>query len=455
MDLSLELLSIQNPWWRGESLKFDPAIEQYNRQAIKRPADILTAADLKQDKIYFLAGLKGAGKTTLMKLLIKKLIEEDKIQPQRVFFYSCHNLDSYEQLNEIIKLFLNSRSGGRRYIFIDEIGLVKNWRKGLDYLIKAGKLKNTALALSASSVDGKTEDERVIISRDVNNLTFREFANLINPALFKKITPKNYQAHAKKLEYYLDIYFLTGGFISAIGDYQKYGAVRQLIYVNFLHWFLAYISRMGRDTILTRQIMEKLILNLGQPVGFKTLIHKTKAKTHLTAAGYVEMLENMLAVKTIYQTGVRGQASRKAKKVYFTDPFIFWLFYSYIHGSLDYWRFSRQRLHDGAVFSHLVENVVLSQLIKDENNLVTYWRDNIKKQEINFIVESGKKITPILLRYGQEIRDDDFYVLKRGIIISQDRLETRGSVKIMPLIYFLLFGYLGQRHSVSCGHRVS
>jgi len=445
MDLNLELLLIQNSWWNGKSLKFDPVIEQYERQALKwRPA-VLDKINLNQDNVYCLYGVKGAGKTTLLKLTIKKLIEEDKINPNNIFFYSCHNLDSYEQLNEMIKLFLSLKVENkmRRYIFIDEITMIKNWQKGIDYLIKAAKLINTTVILSASSsITAKTKLNS-IKNIVINNLTFNEYANLINPEFFKNLTQKNYLHQQGKLEYYLDIYLLTGGFISAINDYKENGTIRQNIYSSFLNWFLTYIARSNRDIILTRQIIEKLILNLGQPIGYKTLTHKTKAKTHLTAAEYLNILESMFVIKTVFQAD-DGAGSRKAKKVYFQDPFMFWLFYSYIHGSLNYYQLARERLHDEKVFTALVENVVFSQLIKNEEIKINYWRDNIKKKEINFLVKQEKNIIPILIRYNKEINQTDLNIFKqagfkKGIIISKDKLENKNGISIMPLTYFLLF----------------
>ena len=447
MEVNLELLSIQNPWWRGENLKFDPVIELYNRQIFKWQPAIFNKIDLDRDGLYCLYGSKGVGKTTSLKLTIKKLIEENKINPNNIFFYSCHNLDSYEQLNEMIKLFLNFRveDKARRYIFIDEIAMIKNWQKGIDHLVKASKLINATVILSASSFSrSKAKFSGNTKNIIINTLSFGEFANLINPELFKNITPENYFKRQEQLEYYLDIYLLTGGFISAINDYKKNGAISQNVYSNFLHWFLAYVARSNRDIILTRQIMEKLILNLGQPIGYKTLIHKTKAKTHLTAAEYLSVLESMFAVKTVYQSVNGEPSSRKAKKVYFEDPFIFWLFYSYIHGSLNYYKLARERLHDGRVFSALVENVVLSHLAKDEGNKITYWRDNIKKKEINFLVKRGKNVMPILIRYASisSAQDAEIFKLagfKKGIIINKNKLENKGAVKMMPLMYFLLF----------------
>ena len=91
-----------------------------------------------------------------------------------------------------------------------------------------------------------------------------------------------------------------------------------------------------------------------------------------------------------------------------------------------------------------MENVIFSRLLKDGKNNLTYWRDNVKKQEIHFLARRGKKLMPILIRYDKEIKDGDFKIfkqagLKRGIIISKDKLENKGDFKIMPLSYFLMF----------------
>jgi len=443
MDLTWELLAIQNHWWKGANLKFDPVLRQYEKNKLKARPEILSQVDLKRDGVHFLTGSRGTGKTTALKLMIKKLIEEDGIKPRQIFYYSCHNLDSAEQLNEMIKLFLNQANRRQRaYIFIDEITMIKDWQSGLNHLKKAGKFKKATAIFSGSFLEKEIDGGINILN--IASLAFAEFVGLINPVFHQKIKRGNYPAWADKIEYYLDIYLLTGGQIGAINDYYFNGAVSQNVYSNTLYWLLANVARLGCDPALVRQIMEKIILNLGQSVGYKTLAHKTKARTHLTAAEYLDLLEKMFVIKTIYQSDGGQPTSRKAKKVYFQDPFFFWLFYAYTHGSLNYWQLARERLFDRAVFSHLLENVIFSRLLKDGKNNLTYWRDNVKKQEIHFLARRGKKLMPILIRYDKEIKDGDFKIfkqagLKRGIIISKDKLENKGDFKIMPLSYFLMF----------------
>jgi len=464
MQIDLELLSIQNPWWtslaeakgRNMSLDFDPIIEAYNKHSLKWQPNILEEFSIKSSQVYALFGARGVGKTTIIKLLINKLIKEKKVIADNIFYYSCHNLGTYEQLNELIKIFLFWRrqlTNSRLFIFIDEITLIKQWRKGINYLIKAKKFKNATVLLSGSVLPqaGLTGSKKnKIINKIVKSLDFTEFLKLLNHKLLKNINKSSYLKYSDQLEYYLDIYFLTGGFISAINSYKDNGAVKQDSYSNYLYWLIADMAKLGRDIVLMRQIIEQVLLNLGQPVGYKTIAKKTKAKTHLTAADYLEILQSMFATKTVYQSDASGKpTSRKAKKVYFRDPFLFWLFYSYIYGSVDYWQFSRERLHREDIFFSLVETVVFSHLIKGEatetwGERVTYWRDNIRKLEINFLVKQNKKLTPVLIRYQQEITKADKNIFKqagfkRGVIISKDKLELKGAIKIMPLTYFLLF----------------
>ncbi|MFA4833676.1 MAG: ATP-binding protein [Patescibacteria group bacterium] len=462
MEIDLELLSIQNPWWTrlgtGErlikSLDFDPVIKIFAGQPLKWQPEILGEVPLNRDDIYVLYGGRGLGKTTILKLLIKKLVEEKKTEPDNIFYYSCHNLDTYEELNELVKIFLNWRreeANKRLFIFIDEISLIKNWPKGISYLAKAKKLKNVTVILASSRWEdfGNKAENLPTQNKIINSLDFSEFLKLLNPKLAEKINEANYKNYQDQLEYYLDIYFLTGGFIPCLNSYQKEGAISQNIYSDYFYSLTADVAKLGRDVILLRQILEQIILNLGRPLGYKTIAHQTKAKIHLTIAEYLKILESMFVVKMVYQSDSRGKpTSRKAKKIYFTDPFLFWLFYSHINGSLDYWPFSRERLHRQDIFNALVENVVFSHLSRNgglgSQERLTYWRDNIRKQEINFLVHNGKKIMPVLLRYSQEIEDKDLKIFKQagfrqGIIISRNRLENKGNIKIMPLTYFLLF----------------
>lgn len=457
MEIDIKYLAIQNPWWLGGTLKYDPILENYTKQDVKYRPKILDEIILEKNLIYVLRGPRGCGKTIILKLIISDLIERHGVNPKNILYYSCHNINSYEQLNEIIKVFLSSakerQNKDRLYIFIDEITLVKHWEKGVEYLRRAGLFNKVELVLSGSMLSEPKVSSEFLNHKSYRQLTvptlsFREFLDSLNPDWEQNLEKdKTNISQLAKLDYYLDIYFLTGGFLGAIDGYKKHAAVKQYIYSNFIYWLIADVAKMGRDLVLFRQVLEKVIFNLGKPLGYKTITHKTKAKTHLTAEEYINILEKMFVLKVVYQAGDGIVHRGKAKKIFFLDPFLFWTFYSYIYGSLSYWQFSRISLYQEEVFLNLVENLVfchLHRLNQDGAPGITFWRDNIKKNEIDFIINKGKKTMPILVRYGSDITEKDKKIFAQagfdeGLIISKGEINLDGKIKIMPLNYFLLY----------------
>jgi len=310
MEINIKYLSIQNPWWLGGTLKYDPILENYDQQDVKFRPKILDEIILDKNLIYILRGPRGCGKTIILKLIIQNLIERHAVNPKNILYYSCHNISSYEQLNEIIKVFLSESKArdnkDRLYIFIDEITLVKNWEKGIEYLRRAGLFSNAELVLSGSmlsdyKVSSEFLDHKSYRQLIVPTSSFREFLESLNPDWEQNFEKEKISVNQlTKLDYYLDIYFLTGGFLGAIDSYKKHTAVKQYIYSNFIYWLIADVAKMGRDLVLFRQVLEKVIFNLGKPLGYKTITHKTKAKTHLTAEEYINILEKMFVLKVVY-----------------------------------------------------------------------------------------------------------------------------------------------------------
>lgn len=447
MEITKEFLEIQNPWWvkSKAGINFDPVFFEWQKREKVFPL-VLKNIYFSKDEINILAGSKGAGKTTILKLAIKKLLDSG-VNGKNIFYYSCGNLDTYEQLNEMLKTFLNwsgKQSEKRKYILIDRITLLKNWEKGIEFLRQAGKLKNINLILAGSYFPALPLPNLKANIHYINPLNFSEFSKAINPDFFKKISKAYDKKNISKINYYLEIYFLTGGYLPALNSYKKNGAVDHFIYENLITNLNGDILKLGRDPVLFRQIMESIILNLGRPLGYKTIAKKTKAKTHLTVAEYLKLMEALQITKTVYQQGEKGSLSSKAKKVYFTDPFFFWLFWGYVSGSLDSWKFSRGKLHNKELFLPLIENIIFSELIKakGEKREIFYARGNGQNNIINFIIKKGKKLLPILIRYGENIKEKDREILRKfggGIIITKDIYKNENKIKIMPLTYFLLF----------------
>lgn len=103
-------------------------------------------ADLKktlfEKGILFLAGCRQVGKTSLMYLLLKYLLEEKKIAPSQIFFFDLENLAQTNLLDNLIDfekfpLLLKEKGADleeKIYVFIDEIQHLRHPSSFLKYL---------------------------------------------------------------------------------------------------------------------------------------------------------------------------------------------------------------------------------------------------------------------------------------------------------------------------------
>ncbi|MGB8312829.1 MAG: AAA family ATPase [Halobacteriota archaeon] len=126
--------------------------------------------------MYVLRGPRRIGKTTLLKLKIKSLLEKG-VAPQNVFFYPCDLLDTPRQLADVIDTYFSQLKSdeGRAYLFIDEVSSLKDWQRAIKNFFDAGRLPGCTLLLTGShSIDLKGASESLAGRRgDVERLTYK------------------------------------------------------------------------------------------------------------------------------------------------------------------------------------------------------------------------------------------------------------------------------------------
>jgi len=442
MEIDLNLLKIQNPWWDSGNFVNDEEINNFNQAKFKYRPSIIDKIKLKKGSRIVVEGARGLGKTTLFKLLLSDLIKKN--DPGKLFYYSCHNLNSKEQLNEIIKKYLSKfAKSGVLYIFIDEVAQVKDWHKGIEYLNDAGLLDNVSLVVGGSHFfsldDASLKWQRYLL----HSLSFKEMLNLLDDDLYNELlkNKQSYRKYYNRIEYYLDIYMLTGGYLQVINDFFKKGHVSQEVYDKHIYWVIADVAKDKKDLVLFRQIIEQIFHYFGTNIGSKTLARLTVAKTHNTVLEYLNLLKNLFLTQDLFQLGIDQNINKRAnRRLYFRDPFLYWLFLSYSYASLNCWYFSREYIHKKKIFDDLAENVVFSHLLKQED--YDTWEKVVFNKKISQdIFAFVSKNNTVLLDYEEKYKKDFFKkkISNKGIIISRKKLDLETSIKIMPLSYFLIF----------------
>ena len=140
----LDLLYQFNPWWEGDF----PQIQFKQRE--KYMSVLRQSYDQKQ--IVFMSGLRRVGKTTLMKLILKDLVDQKDVAPNRVFYVS---LDDYllkeyniiEILSEFRKIH-QTKIDEKIYVFLDEITYKKAFHIQLKNIYDSQNVKIFAASSS-------------------------------------------------------------------------------------------------------------------------------------------------------------------------------------------------------------------------------------------------------------------------------------------------------------------
>ena len=90
----MDVLVEQNPWWSSRDLiNQDPYVVAFDRSRVKWVPNVFNIIDFSKDLVYSLRGPRQIGKTTIVKLLIRKLIESG-IDPRNILYFSCESIGS-------------------------------------------------------------------------------------------------------------------------------------------------------------------------------------------------------------------------------------------------------------------------------------------------------------------------------------------------------------------------
>lgn len=359
-----EILYRYNPWWEE---KF--ALPEI----ISRPAiiELLKRHSALRD-IVFLTGLRRVGKTTLLKLFIQHLIDNEGIAPQRIFYTS---LDDYLLAkNTILKIIEEYRKIHRIpfkekiFLFLDEVAYRKDFELQLKNLYDSQNVKIYASSSSASILKSRkpylTGRSTVI---EVLPLDFDEFLE------FKKIKIKKSDSHL--IEAYFEDYMEIGG----LPEYVLRGDIEYLkeLVDDIIYKDIAAFHNI-RATHILKDFFLLLMERAGKVVSINKLANILKISPD-SAKRYLQMFADTYLIYPVNRCGKTNERILSPKKLYAADLGIRTLFTGF-----------RDK---GSLFENYVYHKV-----RDKNPCYVY-ENGI---EIDFLTEDGILIE---VKYMNEITD--------------------------------------------------
>ena len=355
--------------------------------------------------ILLFYGARQVGKTSLMKLIKEKYLNENS------YFFDLENLEYLNLLNKSPELFVNFlksyhnwTENQRIVIFIDEIQYLDNPTNFLKYIYD--NYQNIKLIVSGSStleIRGKLQDSLVgrLIKFEIFPLSFEEF-------LIFKGKQKLADMIGKPIEFDLinnELRFFYEEFIT-FGSYPK------IVLANDINLKKTYLKQIY-DTYIQKDIKDigkirnvekfnKLIRILASQAGNLlnvSEISKTMGSTMNTINEWLFLLENTFVIKLItpFSGNLRNELT-KMPKVFFVDTGL----KNYIENSFEITGSS----FENAFFAYI------NNAYKTEN--MHFYRTQDKK-EVDFVLDgvpyelkhsySGEKLTSLDYfkeKYGQK-----------------------------------------------------
>ena len=360
-----------NPWWETN---YKPDFKQR-----KYYIDLLEK-NFNYRSIVFITGLRRIGKTTIIKLFIKHLIENHNIPPEKIFYITLdyYGLEKYsimELIEEYRKLHKISYKE-KIIVFLDELGFKKDFNIQLKNLYDNENIKIYTSSSSATILKDKKAlltGREVII--EVMPLTFFEFLEFRNI----KITPSDMHLYESYFEDYLKI-----------GGMPEYVLTENIEYIKQLIDDILYKDIIAYRGIRDREAIREFFLLLMERAGKQLSLNKISKILNIgvdTAKRFFTYFQESYLIYAIEKCGKLNERIKSPKKIYAGDIGI----KNAITGFRD----------KGAIFGNLVYLT-----IKSRNPCYVY-KDKI---EIDFLTEDK---TLIEVKYNSELNKNQFKLFEK------------------------------------------
>ena len=446
----LDEIIAQNPWWR------EKAIDKNKIGSIERRVFGNLKKTLNSGKVACLIGPRRAGKTTLMYMLMDRLVKNGT-KPENIFYVSADNAKTRMALEQdfdsIIKDYVRSfvkveisSLKEKIFVFIDEVHKLKDWGNQVKYWHDLGL--NIKFIVSGSSalrlLKGVGES---LLGRiefvHVYPLSFSEYTNIYKRTQldFEKISDfhKQLLLEKEKILLKLDRYMITGGYpeVHGLETEKSFLTLREYKTLTINRDILEL--REIKETRTLSDLLDLLTDHMSNRINYSTFSNILKIKVE-TAKKFMEYLEEAFLISTSYlYSKTHILSTRKEKKLYFTDVGL--------RNSL-----LIKEVDEGEK-AKIAENIVFSNILFNNMELLPksfYWLDK-NKNEVDMITLIEKTPVPIEVKYSNRIEISDLkgmkmfmkkFKTKTGIVVTKDILEKKsvveGNLFLIPLWLFLL-----------------
>lgn len=433
-----------NPWWRGgQYLAEDEDYRKWSESRIRWYPSLMREIDLKPYSLHFIFGPRQVGKTTLLKLLIKRLLDRG-VDPRSILYLRCDAIADHRELLEVLGQYLALRDEWHvknSYIFLDEVTYPREWYRALKLLVDMGKFRRDVLVVTGStSMYVRAEVETFPGRRGYGRnfvmypLSFREFATIVDAELqgkievYSSLTPGEVASKTLKmipwlprLNRYLKLYMECGGFPEAVKTYVEHGRIPARILDDLISWIKGELAKLRRNESIAKRILKAIVEKAPSPLSINSIAKEFEIRSHKTVFSYLDLFEKMYVTKTLHYIDPNRAVGipYKNRKIHLTDP----LLYRTIAG----WCFTSKPQE-----SIIVEGTVATHLSRRYE--VGYWKNH---REIDVVVKDDGRLLGVEVKYGEKPARALIKVGKMKNVIVLTKAKYNMNPPSIPISIFL------------------
>jgi len=435
-------LGAQNPWWAGpQHIEDDPDYAKWLGSAPRWEPRLLKEVDLAAPSLSFVLGPRQVGKTTLVKLLAKKLLDGGE-RPEAVFYYRCDQLADFKELDEVIREYLRFRKVRgieRSCLFLDEVTYPSQWWRAVKFLIDAGELQKDTLVLSGSLSMFATGEIETFPGRRgggrdyvMHPLGFRDFVRVaggraapegvvdLRGEVLARLSSSLLPSSGEVSELF-ETYQISGGFPSSVKSILRSGSVPREVFDSYLSWIKGDLARVRANESISKRVLKAVIEKVPSRLSLNSVARELEIGSHRTVFRYLDLLEKLFILKTLYfvdpDTGSANFA--KNRKVHVTDPFLYTV--------LSQWCLARRPNEEA-----IVESVVASHLARKFE--VGYWSNG---SEVDVVATHGAWATGIEVKYRNNPSPMRLSVGRMHEVVTVSKSSFSEKPAMLPVSTFL------------------
>lgn len=267
-----------------------PSLEALRRSAFVFDVDIGLDELPAVPGVLLVRGARQYGKSTWLEQQLRATVE--RFGPASAYYLNGDTIPDVDALENAIEdlVPLFAVDAAVRRIFIDEITAVDRWELAIKRLVDAGSLRDVLVVTTGSkATDLRRGSERLPgrkgrLDRTTYLFTpipYAEFVRVCGDALGDDV---------------LVAYLLSGGCPVACAEIASNGRLPEHVPALIRDWIYGECVASGRNRASLISVMRALFLRGGTPIGQTRLAREAGLANNTVAAGYVELLADLMTV---------------------------------------------------------------------------------------------------------------------------------------------------------------